>query len=147
MFSRINDECAMEKSLTPFDFIDALSKESTKSNFIDDTEIEKAYIPFIINRHYSQFIDTVMLANQMNQMHHLDNKMQFEFYRALIKKQKRFTKWVKKTEDDKNVKMIQELFGYSRHKAISALSILTSDQIKQLKKEILKGGKLINNSE
>lgn len=132
----------MENQLNPFDFIDALSKESTKSDFICDAEIEKAYNSFIINRHYSQFIDTVMFAAQVNRMHHLDNKMQFEFYRALLRKQKRFTKWAKKTEDNTDIKMIQEIYGYNRHKAIYALSILTKDQINQLKTKIIKGGKI-----
>jgi hypothetical protein len=39
------------------------------------------------------------------------------------------------------VEVVKEYYGYSNEKAKSALSLLTSDQINELKKKVYKGGR------
>ena len=47
----------------PFEFVKAINN---KQNIIRDDLDEKAYNPYMINRAFSYFPDTVLLANEMN---------------------------------------------------------------------------------
>ena len=61
--------------MNPFDYLNSIN--STKKDVIVDDITEKAYNSFMVNRSLSYFNDTVVLANEMNRYHHLDNKLQF----------------------------------------------------------------------
>jgi alpha-galactosidase/6-phospho-beta-glucosidase family protein len=124
--------------MNPFDFINAIN--FTKKNLIVDEETEKAYQPFLVNRTLSHFRDTVLYANEMNLNHHLDSTLQNQFYINIIRKKKRFSKWVKPSEVE-SLEVIKENYGYSNEKAKSALSILNDEQIKTIMNSLNKGGK------
>ena len=94
----------------------------------------------MVNRGLSYFHDTVVIANEMNGYHHIDNRLQFDFYINIVRKRKRFSKWLKpKTVSD--VEVVKEYYGYSNEKARQALTLLTSEQINDLKKKVYKGGR------
>jgi len=124
--------------MNPFDYLNAIN--DTKQNIMVDDIAEKAYSPFMVNRGLSYFNDTVLLANEMNKYHHLDYKLQFDFLINIVRKRKRFSKW-SKPEVASDVKVIKEYYGYSNEKARQALSLLTSEQINELKKKVYKGGR------
>ena len=123
--------------MTPFDFVNAINH--TKENIITEDN-EKQYLPYITNRQLSYFKDTVVLANEMNYNHHLDNKMQFHFLLNIVRKRKRFSKWEKPTISN-DLEAVQEYYGYSNDKARSALSILSPHDLKQIRKRMDKGGR------
>ena len=128
--------------MNPFEFVKAINY-SKKDIMIDDL-VEKEYNPFIINRALSYFSDTIMYANEMNKNHHIDGRLQFDFFINIIKKRKRFSPWLKATEiEDLNV--IKEYYGYSNEKAKSVLSLLNNKQIENLKHRIYKGGRTKTN--
>ena len=110
---------------------------------VDDVA-EKAYTSFMVNRGLSYFPDTILFANEMNVHHHIDHRLQFDFFINIIRKKKRFSKWFKSTEDE-NLNVIKEYYGYSNEKAKSVLSLLSIDQIEDLKKRIYKGGRTKSN--
>ena len=83
---------------------------------------------------------TVHYANEMNLNHHLDNRLQNDFFINIITKKKRFSKWVKPSEIE-DLDCIKEYYGYSNEKAKSILSLLTGDQIKEIKNRMTKGGR------
>ena len=124
--------------MSPFDFINAINY-SKKDIMIDDLD-EKEYNSFIVNRSLSNFSDTVLYANEMNVNHHLDARLQFDFFINIVKKRKRFSKWNKATEIE-NLEIIKEYYGYSDDKAKSIYNLLNHEQIEQLKKRIYKGGR------
>lgn len=124
--------------MNPFDYLKSIN--STKKNIMVDDITEKEYNAFIINRGLSFFPDTVLYANEMNLNHHLDSRLQYDFLINIIKKKKRFTKWVK-PQEIANLEVIKEYYGYSDEKAKSVLSLLNNEQIEELKKRIYKGGK------
>ena len=127
----------MEK-MNPFDFINAIN--FTKKDLIVDDITEKGYQPFLVNRTLSHFKDTVLYANEMNLNHHLDKRLQNHFFINIITKKKRFSKWVKPSEIE-DLDCIKEYYGYSNEKAKSILSLLTGDQIQQIKNRMKKGGR------
>ena len=124
--------------MSPFEYLKSIN-ESKKDIMIDDLA-EKEYNSFIINRGLSYFKDTILYANEMNRYHHLDSRLQFDFLINIIRKKKRWSKWIKASEVD-NLELIKEYYGYSNEKAKSALSLMSNEQIEQLKMRIYKGGK------
>jgi len=124
--------------MNPFEYLKSIN-ESKKDIMVDDLA-EKEYNPFIINRGLSYFKDTILYSNEMNRFHHLDHRLQFDFLINIIRKKKRWSKWIKANEVD-NLELIKEYYGYSNEKAKSALSLMSHEQIEQLKLRIYKGGK------
>ena len=124
--------------MNPFDYVNAINIK--KQNIMVDDVSEKAYAPYMVNRSLSYFNDTVLMANEMNINHHLDNRLQFDFLLNIVRKKKRFSKWAK-PETVSDVEVVKEYYGYSNEKAKSALSLLTTEQIDELKKKVFKGGR------
>lgn len=121
-----------------FDYVNSINYNK-KDLMVDDVS-ERVYNPFIINRSLSFFNDTILLANEMNINHHIDNRLQFDFFINIVKKKKRFSKWVKPNELE-NLDLIKEYYGYSNEKAKSVLGLFDDEKIDELKKRIYKGGK------
>lgn len=128
------------KKISPFDFANSIN--FTKENLIVDEATEKEYNPFIVNRAMGFAADTVIPGNEMNARPHIDNKMQYDFLCGVVRKSKRYSKWIKSEEE--NLEAVQEYFGYSFNKAKEALRILTSEDIEKIKVKIArsKGGNL-----
>lgn len=122
--------------MNPFDIVTDISLN--KKKLIDETN-QKEYSPFMVNRALSYYIDTIMYANDMNINHHVDKLMQHDYLFYSIRKAKRFSKWAKKKKDS-DIELIQEYYGYSYDKAKVAVSVLTDNQIKIIKKKLDKGG-------
>tara|TARA_B100002019_G_C21262885_1_gene597742 strand:+ start:2351 stop:2728 length:378 start_codon:yes stop_codon:yes gene_type:complete len=124
--------------MNPFDYLNAIN--NTKEDIMVDDIAEKGYNSFMINRGLSYFNDTVMFANEMNRYHHLDNRLQFDFLINIIRKRKRFSKWIK-PDTLSDVEVVKEYYGYSNEKARQVLTLLTIEQINELKKKVYKGGR------
>lgn len=122
----------------PFQYLNAIN--DTKQDLMIDDLAEKSYNSFMVNRGLSYFKDTVLFANEMNRHHHLDNRLQFDFLINIIRKRKRFSKWIK-PDTASDVEVVKEYYGYSNEKARQVLTLLTSEQINELKKKVYKGGR------
>ena len=124
--------------MNPFEYLKAIN--DTKKDIMVDDISEKGYNAYMVNRGLSYFNDTVVIANEMNRYHHIDNRLQFDFYINIVRKRKRFSKWLK-PETVSDVEVVKEYYGYSNDKSRQALSLLTSDQINELRKKVYKGGR------
>ena len=114
----------------------------TKENLLDteDEQWEKKYPSFIINKCIAPFPDTVMLVNEINQLHHLDKKLQFDFLINSLRPRKRYTPWMKAKKLE-NLEYVKEYYGYNNEKARNALNILNDEQISAIKTKLNKGGR------
>ena len=124
-------------NLSPFDFINSISYN--KKDLMETKEDEKIYNSFMINRGLSYYPDTIEYANMMNRMYHLDPRPQYDFYINIVRPRKRFSKWSKKKKDS-DLELVMKYFGYNANKAKAALSILTPDELKTIKKKLDEGG-------
>ena len=124
--------------MNPFKFTDAINY--TKEDIMIDDITEKAYNSFLINRSLSYFPDTVLAANEMNRNHHIDNRLQFDFFINIIRKRKRFSKWFK-PEQISDLEIVKEYYGYSNEKARQILTLLSTEQMNELKTKVAKGGR------
>ena len=122
---------------SPFDYVTAINY--SKSKMIVDEETERGYLPYMTNRSLSYFQDTVAVANAMNQYHILEKKLQFDFLINIVRKRKRFSKWIK-PEIVTDLEVVKEYYGYSNEKAKQALSVLSTENLTEMKKRIHKGG-------
>ena len=113
-----------------------------KNNLMDgDDEFwEKRYPSFIVNKCLAPFPDTILYVNELNRMHWLDNRLQYDFLINSLRKCKRFAKWMKVSKI-KNLDVVKEYYGYSNEKAKMALDVLTEEQLKIIKRKLTKGGK------
>ncbi len=117
------------------------SINQNKNNLIDnDQDLEKEYPPFIINKCMSGFIETVLIANEMNIHPDLPKKMQYDFFINIVRPRKRFSPWMRKEKHD-TLDLIKKYYQYNDEKARSALKILTKDQIDFIKQRMNTGGK------
>ena len=122
------------------DYLNAINH--TKERLLDseDEQWEKKYAPFIVNKCVAPFPDTLMLVNEINQLHHLDKKLQFDFLINSLRPRKRFSPWLK-TSKIKNLETIKEYFGYSDQRAKEVLNVLTDEDISYMETKLDKGGK------
>ena len=124
--------------MNPFEYANAINY--TKKNIMVDDITEKSYSSYMINRQLSYFPDTVLAANEMNRNHHIDNRLQFDFFINIIRKRKRFSKWFK-PEQISDLETIKSYYGYSNEKARQVLHLLSTEQINELKNKVAKGGR------
>jgi len=124
--------------MNPFEYANAINY--TKKNIMVDDVAEKSYSSYMINRQLSYFPDTVLAANEMNRNHHIDNRLQFDFFINIIRKRKRFSKWFK-PEQISDLETIKSYYGYSNEKARQVLHLLSTEQINELKNKVAKGGR------
>ena len=121
------------------DYLNSINQ--TKEYLMDeDPGWEKNYPSFVINKCMSQHLDTIMIANEMNQYPGLDRKMQYDFFINIVRPRKRFSPWGKKPKV-KDLELVKQFYGYSTEKALQAMRILSPDQIEIIRDKLNKGGK------
>lgn len=121
-----------------FDYLNSINL--TKKDIMVDDIAEKDYNGFMVNRGLSYFSDTVIIANEMNRYHHLDKKLQYHFFINMIRKRKRFSKWAK-AQTESEIDAVKEYYGYSNEKARQAVTLLSPEQITNIKNKVSKGGR------
>ena len=98
--------------LNLFDFVNDINHK--KENVLTE-ENESKYVPYVVNKSMSYFIDTIFQANEMNVRHTIDKRLQFDFLLNSVRSKKRFSKWAK-PEKLESVEVIKEYYGYSNDK-------------------------------
>lgn len=127
----------MSNTISPFDFINSINH--TKENLIVDEWSEKQYNPYVVNKGMSYSHDTVIPANEMNSRPHLDKAMQYEFLLGIVRKKKRFNKWLKPVKRE-SIDIIKEYYGYNTRKAEQVLDLFDDSTMLKLKQKVIKGG-------
>ena len=122
------------------DYLNAINYSKEPLMDTEDEQWEKKYFPFIVNKCVAPFPDTVMLVNEINQLHHLDKKLQFDFLINSLRSRKRYTPWLKAKKLE-NLEYVKEYYGYNNEKAKAALDILNYEQISSIKRKLNKGGR------
>jgi hypothetical protein len=108
---------------------------SNNRTIFEDPDAERAYVPFIVNRALSYHQDTLFLANQANQLPHLDKKPQIDLFLNSVKGHKRpWSKWSKPIKSS-DLDAVKKCYGYSNAKALQALKLLTPEQLASIIKE------------
>jgi hypothetical protein len=125
----------------PFDYINSITtnKKNMMRDSENDTLSEKQYNAWMVNKGLSYFQDTILHANLMNMNYHLDNRPQYEFLLNSIRSTKRYAKWIK-DEGDEDLDTVCAYYACNKNVGREYLSLLSSDQIKAIKKQQETGG-------
>jgi hypothetical protein len=133
----------MPQDLGPFDFVKSASHN--KKDLIRDAEnpelAEKQYTPYIVNKAFAAFEDTILHANEMNMRHHLFKDAQYRYYLGVLRKRNRFSPWVKEPKD-KDLDAIQEYYSVNRKVAKMYLKALSKQDLKKIHERFQKGGEI-----
>ena len=121
-------------------YLNAINHQKIDLMDSEDEFWEKRYPTFIVNKALSSFPDCILFVNEMNKMHYLDKRLQFQFFLNSIRSKKRFSKWLRSSKI-KNLEYVKEYYGYSNEKARQALDILNDEQLEKIKITIDRGGK------
>ena len=124
--------------MNPFEFLNSIN--DNKTDIMVDDVTEKAYNSFMVNRSLSYFPDTVGFANVMNRYHHVDNKLQYHFLINIVRKRKRFSKWIK-PDIESDIEVVKQYYGYSNEKARQVLPLLSPEKLTIIKQKVSKGGR------
>ena len=119
----------MAEDNTPFFFVKSINKS------FDDLMTEanqKNYNPFLTNKSFGMFYDSVFFANEMNKASTLPVRMQYDFYRiGLSKRNRYFGKWPKRDIDEK-IQAISKYYNISYVKAEDAYKILSANKLSEI---------------
>lgn len=129
------------KDYKPFDFVTAASysKEDLIGDSENQTTTEKMYNPYLTNKAFSMIDDSILHANEMNMRSHLFPRAQFDYYRSVLRKRKRFSKWPK-VEKSEELDAIQKVYECNRTIAKLYLKVFTKEQLKMIKEKLQEGG-------
>jgi len=126
--------------INPYDYINDINYG--KANIIRNSDsvpmAERGYVPYITNKQMSYFVDTILMANDMNTMAHLDNLMQYEYFLHSVPKKKRFSKWAKPINSE-DIKTISKWYNVSLKVAEGYLVLHTQEQITEMKEKLETG--------
>ena len=121
-------------------FKDVIPSILQSKKHVISSENERDYVPFVVNKALSFHYDCVLQANQMNLIPNTEKLLQFHYLINKVRGYRRpFQKWQKR-ETIEDLESIKEYFNYSNEKAKEALTVLTSDQIIEIRKKLNKGG-------
>lgn len=129
----------MSKEKSPlFKIIDSINfdKDFDMISHFNDSD----YIPFMINKAMSMGVDTHLSAQEMNLRASLDKTIQYKYYLYSVRKKKRFNPWVKKLQTSDKAKIIAEYYDISLRKAKEYENLVSSEDLKNMKKYLDKGG-------
>lgn len=127
--------------MNPFDYVNSInmSKKHMMENTENDNLAEKSYNSYIVNKSLSYFIDTILYANEANEIHHMDKRLQYDYLFYSIPKKKRFSKWAKPNRDD-DLDLIIEYYQCNYTRASEILKIINNKDLEYIKQKLQKGG-------
>lgn len=131
----------MTKEFSPFDFMNAVSltKEDLIGNHENPAIAEKQYSPYMVNRGFANFEDTILHANELNQRHGLFPRAQFDYYLGALRKRKRFSKWPK-ADKSADLDAIQQVYTCNRTVAKMYLKALSKEDLEIVHGKLITGG-------
>ena len=125
----------------PFDYVNSiiLGKNNMMRDTENDTLAEKVYKPWVVNKALSYFVDTILVANDMNIYHGLDKRPQYEYFINVIRRNKRWAKWVKDVESD-DLDLVVKAYNCNPTVGREYLKLLTKSQLDHIRSTMVQGG-------
>ncbi len=119
--------------MNPFEFIDAVgqSKKDLIRSSDDPESTAKNYNPWLINKHFSYFVDSVLYANDMNLLPHLDPLLQQDYFISTLRPKKRFAKWHKQ-ESDEAVRALCFWYKVNPRRAREIARVLPREEVESI---------------
>jgi len=99
-------------------------------------ELGTDYNQWVINDIFSQYPDCLLVVNKINRKD-ISDRMHYDYMMASIRPKKRpFMKPLSKKRTSADVSLIANVYKYSIDKAREALSVLTDEQLAEIKRDL-----------
>lgn len=129
------------KKLSPFDFVNSIND---KRYLMVSPDVERMYVPFVVNRSLCASVDTLPYIQFLNKCPGLPNKMQYDYLYHGLRKMKRFGKWVK-NEKHEYLEDVIKFYKVSQAKATEICERLTTEQLQVVRSKLTNfGGRTVN---
>lgn len=124
-----------KKKIGLFDFVSDIS-EKKQYLFSEDTQTE--YLPFMVAKAFSQHIDTILLANEVNKRTSMSKQMHHDFLFYAVSPKQRYGKWAKKQkEKDEDVLVyLKNKYKIGNDRSLEYYELLSDDEIKTIKTKL-----------
>ena len=123
------------------DYLTSINK--SKVNVMRDPNADPktitGYPAFMIRRLMSYHMDTVLLANEMNILPHLDNQMQYEYLLYAVPKKNRYAT-THKVQPSETIDLIKRFYNYNDEKALEVVMLHTDVDFARMKEHLSEGG-------
>lgn len=119
-----------------FDYVNSLNNKE----YLGDQLSNKEYNQYMVNRALSLYPDTIFFVNELNQYSTISNRQHYDFLYYGISKRKRWSKWFKKESDD-ILDLIQEYYDVDSTTAGEVSTLLTDENIQEIRVRLEKGGR------
>ena len=131
----IKDE---ESPISIFDIINDISNHGSyiKTYFDDNGKLPKEYNVYMINKAFSNFDDTIFIANEMNKYYNIPNEMHWRFMSNVVSKRKRYSKWFKSIEDEEPIELLAKYFNCSVREMQKNISFMPKEKQNEILKKI-----------
>lgn len=131
----------MSKQQDPFSPFAYLDSVVLKSEYRMGTDIDiSKYNPYIITNALSMSAQTLPFAEWLNENSNIPKKLQYDFLWYGLPKGVKKGFWIKGENSD-DVDVVKYAYKVSHSKAIQILSVLSKEQIEELRQKTSKGGK------
>ena len=126
----------------PFTYVESILK--TKKNLLRGTDDDAAavdeYNPWLTNLALTYHEDTVLIANMANKISHVPKRAQYEALLGIVRARARpFKKWAK-LETNETLDLVCEVYGCNRTVGRSYLTLLTDEQLDEMRSARATGG-------
>ena len=101
----------------------------------DSIPVEKDYNQFLITRAFSYHIDTIHIANELNQYGEIEDEMHFGFLRALVRPKKRFAKWPKPLKH-REASLLSAFYQIPMIRAYEYLPFFSEEEIAEIEGQL-----------
>lgn len=127
-----------------FDFINSITDGKNDlirgEQDLSTEQLEKAYPAYAVNKGMSMGMDMILLANEMNRLHGLDNDAQYRYYLLKVRKGKRRNTWAKAAAKD-DLNLVAQYYQCNRDIARQFLKLLSTEDLKAIQAKYETGGK------
>lgn len=122
-------------------------------DFLKDINVEKRnllredpgalqdYEPYLINKNLSNFLDTILLVQELNKRPNLTKQQHYDFLINVIRPKKRFAR-TPKPENIDGFHEVKGWFGLNDARTIEVLKRLDNEEIEEIKQKMQTGGRL-----
>ena len=118
-------------------FFDLFNDVSNHGDYIDNyftvnKEMPKEYNAYMMNKAFSNFPDTIFMANEMNKYSYIPDEMQWRFYKNIVLKKKRYSTWFKSIEEKEPIELLAKMFNCSVKEMRKNIHVIPKEKLNEI---------------
>lgn len=132
------DDMKEEKKISFFDLFNDVSNngEYIDNFFAVNKDMPKEYNAFMMNKAFANFPDTILIANEINKYYYVPDEMQWRFYKNLVTKKKRYSKWFKALEEKEPIELLAKMFNCSVKEMRKNIHVIPKETLNEIIKTL-----------